>query len=136
MTVCINLAPARLEILYRVVALTLGAAPLAPCLPTILWVWPLEAEAAALAFSDFLAAASAAFFSLLSLMAWRRAAERASGRRERFSLISSREAPTMARWALTVRRVRFLAASCSDVSHPSSCNASDIYQDVSCFMIS
>lgn len=24
----------------------------------------------------------------------------------------------MARWALTVRRVRFLAASCSNVSHP------------------
>lgn len=44
-------------------------------------------------------------------MAAARAAERASGRWLRRSLITSREAPTMARWDLTVRRERFLATS-------------------------
>ena len=45
-------------------------------------------------------------------MAASRAAARASGRWARRSLITSSEAPTMPRWDLTVRRVRFLAISC------------------------
>ena len=64
------------------------------------------------AFSDFFLASASAFFSLPSLMAAARAALRASGRWLRRSLITSREAPTIARWCLTVRRVRFLATSC------------------------
>lgn len=51
-------------------------------------------------------------FSLPAAMAALRAASRASGRWLRRSLITSREAPTMARWCLTVRRERFFATSC------------------------
>lgn len=47
-------------------------------------------------------------------MACLRAAERASGRWERRSLITSRDAPTTARWALTCLRRRVLACSCVD----------------------
>lgn len=50
------------------------------------------------------------------MAAWR-AAERASGRCERRSLITSREAPTMARWDLTARRRRVLAASCGSCEY-------------------
>jgi hypothetical protein len=46
------------------------------------------------------------------MAAWR-AALRASGRWVLLSLITSSEAPTMARWCLTVRRVRFFATSCT-----------------------
>ena len=77
-------------------------------------VWPAADLAAVLAFSAFFLLSAAAFFSLPSLMAAARAALRASGRWDRRSLITSREAPTMARWCLTVRRVRFLATSCKE----------------------
>ena len=87
-------------------------APFAPCLLTILPAWPLAAPAALLAFSCFFLLSAVAFFSLPALMASWRAAARASGRCDRRSLITSREAPTMPRCCLTVRRVRFLAISC------------------------
>ena len=73
---------------------------------------PLAAFAAVLAFSAFFLLSAAAFLSLPSLMAAWRAALRASGRWVLLSLITSSEAPTMARWCLTVRRVRFFATSC------------------------
>lgn len=92
-----------------------------PCLDWILEAWPRAPAAAFLAFSAFLADSEAAFFSLPSLTAAARAAERASGRWERRSLITSREAPTMARCCLTVRRVRFLATSWRGVSDLTSC---------------
>lgn len=75
-------------------------------------VWPAADLAAVLAFSAFFALSLCLRFSLPSLTAWARAAERASGRWERRSLITSREAPTTARWALTCLRRRVLAASC------------------------
>lgn len=92
-----------------------------PCLDWILEAWPRAPAAALLAFSAFLADSEAAFFSLPSLMAAWRAAERASGRWARRSLITSSEAPTMARCCLTVRRVRFLATSWWGVSDLTSC---------------
>ena len=88
-----------------------------PCLDWILEAWPRAPAAALLAFSAFLADSEAAFFSLPSLMAAWRAAERASGRCARRSLMTSREAPTMARWDLTWRRRRDLAASCGGCEH-------------------
>lgn len=98
--------------LYLVVALTFGAAPFAPCLLAIPpLACPLAALLAVLAFSAFRALSAAAFFSFPSLIAACLAAVRASGRWVRRSLITSREAPTMARWCFTVRRVRFLATS-------------------------
>jgi hypothetical protein len=63
--------------------------------------WPAADLAAVLAFSAFLTLWAAVRLSLPSLMAAWRAAERASGRCARRSLITSREAPTMARWDLT-----------------------------------
>lgn len=89
----------------------LAGAPFAPCLLTILPACPLAAPAALFAFSDFFLLSASAFFSLPALIASWRAAVRASGRWERRSLITSREAPTMPRCCLTVRRVRFLATS-------------------------
>ena len=73
--------------------------------------------AAVLAFSAFFTLWAAVRFSLPSLMAAWRAAERASGRCARRSLMTSREAPTMARWDLTARRRLDLAASCGGCEH-------------------
>ena len=87
-------------------------APFAPCLLTILPACPLAAPAALFAFSCFFLLSAVAFFSFPALMASWRAAARASGRCDRRSLITSREAPTIPRCCLTVRRVRFLATSC------------------------
>lgn len=77
-------------------------------------VWPAADLAADLAFSAFFALSEAARFFLPSSMACLRAAVRASGRCERRSLITSREAPTTARWALTCLRRRVLACSCHE----------------------
>lgn len=71
---------------------------------------------AVLAFSAFFTLCAALRFSLPALMASARAAERASGLIERRSLMTSREAPTTARWALTCLRRRVLACSCDGVS--------------------
>jgi hypothetical protein len=79
--------------------------------------WPAALLAAVLAFSAFFTLWAAVRFSLPSLMAAWRAAERASGRCARRSLMTSREAPTMARWDLTWRRRRDLAASCGGCEH-------------------
>lgn len=83
-----------------------GALPLEPCLLTFDWV-----ETLVFAFVAFLAACSAARFSLAALMADSRAADLASGLWFLRSLMTSREAPTMALWDLTVLRERFLATS-------------------------
>ncbi len=104
---------ARLRSAQRVLAVTLFGAPLAPCLLWIRPVCPLAAPAAVFAFSAFFLLSAAVFFSLPSLIAAWRAAARASGRWARRSLITSSDAPTMARWCFTVRRVRFLAISWS-----------------------
>ena len=88
------------------------AFPLAPILLWILPGCPLAPAAALLAFSAFFSLSLLAFFSFPLAMASFRAASRASGRCERRSLINSRGAPTMPRCCFTVRRVRFLAASC------------------------
>ena len=93
--------------------MALVGAPLAPILETLLPGMPLAALAAVLAFSIFFLLSAAAFFSLPSLMAWARAALRSAGLCARRSLMTSSEAPTMPRCCLTVRRVRFLATSCS-----------------------
>jgi len=98
--------------IYRTFPLALAGTPFCPIL---LWIlapgWPLAPAAALLAFSAFFLLSLAVFFSFPSLMAACRAACRASGRCERRSLMTSREAPTMPRWDFTVRRVRFLAIS-------------------------
>lgn len=97
---------------YLLFAATLLGAPLACCLLAIPpRAWPWAVLAAVFAFSAFFLLSDAAFLSLASLMAAWRAAARASGRCDRRSLITSREAPTMARWCLTVLRVRFFATS-------------------------
>lgn len=93
----------------------MACAPLEPCLLVILDP-PLAAFAAVLALLAFFADSAADFFSLPDAMAALRAASRASGRCVRRSLITSSEAPTMARWLLTVRRERFLATSCSSAA--------------------
>jgi len=80
-------------------------------LPTIL-PCPFDAAPALFAFSAFFAAVASAFFSFPALIAAARAADRASGLWDRRSLMTSSDAPTMARWDLTVRRDRFLATSC------------------------
>lgn len=97
---------------YLTFPVALLGAPFAPCLLTILPACPRAAPAALFAFSCFFLLSAVAFFSLPALMASWRAAARASGRCDRRSLITSREAPTMPRCCLTVRRVRFLATSC------------------------
>lgn len=97
---------------YRVLPVALLCAPFAPSLLAIRPVCPFAAAAALLAFSIFFLLSAVAFFSLPALMASWRAAALASGRCDRRSLITSREAPTMPRCCLTVRRVRFLATSC------------------------
>jgi len=98
--------------IYRTFPLALAGTPFCPIL---LWIlapgWPLAPAAALFAFSAFFLLSLAVFFSFPSLMAACRAACRASGRCERRSLMTSREAPTMPRWDFTVRRVRFLAIS-------------------------
>lgn len=99
-----------------------GPLPLACCLLTTVRVCPFAAPAALFAFSAFFFDSAAAFFSLASLTAALRAARRASGRWARRSLITSRDAPTMARWCLTVRRVRFLA-----ISYPKSQSSARVY---------
>lgn len=96
--------------IQRVLAWTFCGAPFAPCLLTLADC-PRAAVAADLAFSAFFFDSAAAFFSLPSLTAWARAAARAAGAIDRFSLMTSREAPTIARWCLTVFRVRFLVTS-------------------------
>lgn len=68
-------------------------------------------ETLVFAFVAFLAACSAARFSLAALMADSRAAVLASGLWFLRSLMTSREAPTIALWDLTVLRERFLATS-------------------------
>jgi hypothetical protein len=98
---------------YLLFAETFAGAPFACCLLAMPpRTCPLAAFAAVLAFSAFFLLSAAAFLSLPSLMAAWRAALRASGRWVLLSLITSSEAPTMARWCLTVRRVRFFATSC------------------------
>ena len=82
-----------------------------PCFTHRPVVCPFAALAAVLAFSAFFTLCAAARFSLPSLIAAERLAARASGRCERRSLITSREAPTTARWDLTWRRRRVLACS-------------------------
>jgi len=99
--------------IYLDLAATLVGAPLACCFE-ILGAWPDAVLEAVLAFSAFFLLSAVAFFSLPSLMAACRAAARASGRIVRRSLITSRDAPTMARWCLTVRRVLFFATSCCE----------------------
>ena len=99
--------------IYRTFPVALAGAPRDPCLDCIFAPgWPLAPATALFAFSAFFLLSLAVFFSFPSLMAACRAACRASGRCERRSLITSREAPTMPRWDFTVRRVRFLAISC------------------------
>ena len=112
--------------------MTFAGAPFACCLLAMPpRTCPLAAFAAVLAFSAFFLLSAAAFLSLPSLMAAWRAALRASGRWVLLSLITSSEAPTMARWCLTVRRVRFFATSCrrDHVSHRNISHLVDVVQD-------
>lgn len=95
----------------RVLAATLLGAPFTPCLLWILVACPLDAFAAVLAFSAFFLLSAAAFFSLPSLIAFSRASVRWLAPCERLSLMTSREAPSIPRCCLTVRRVRFFAIS-------------------------
>lgn len=95
----------------RVLATTLLGAPFTPCLLWILVPCPLDAFAAVLAFSAFFLFSAAAFFSLPSLIAFSRASVLWLAPCERLSLMTSREAPTIPRCCLTVRRVRFFAIS-------------------------
>lgn len=95
----------------RVLAAILVGAPFTPCLLWILVACPLAAFAAVLAFSAFFLLSAAAFFSLPSLIAFSRASVLWLAPWERLSLMTSREAPTIPRCCLTVRRVRFFAIS-------------------------
>jgi len=103
--------PPQTSLAYLDLAATLDGAPLACCFE-IFGAWPDAALAALFAFSAFFLLSAVAFFSFPSLMAACLAAARASGRMDRRSLMTSRDAPTMARWCLTVRRVLFFATSC------------------------
>src|SRR5271170_1952873 len=117
---------------YLLFAVTFAGAPFACCLLAMPpRTCPLAAFAAVLAFSAFFLLSAAAFLSLPSVMAAWRAALRASGRWVLLSLITSSEAPTMARWCLTVRRVRFFATSCrrDHVSHRNISHLVDVVQD-------
>ena len=80
----------------RLFAATLLGAPLACCLLCNRPVVAPRPDEATLAFSDFLSAAVAARFSLPSFTAASLAAFRASGLCARRSLMTSRDAPTMA----------------------------------------
>ena len=100
---------------YHTVPMSASSTYLYPCLcmtyrPV---VCPAADFEAVLAFSAFFTLCAAARFSLPSFVACERAAARASGLMERRSLITSSEAPTTARWLLTWRRRRDLAASCT-----------------------
>jgi hypothetical protein len=103
-------------IAQRLLAVTLLGAPFACCLLAIppRETCPLAAPAALLAFSAFFLLSFADFLSLPSLIAACRAASRASGLCPRLSLMTSRDAPTMARCDLTVLLVRFFATSCKE----------------------
>jgi hypothetical protein len=103
-----------IAVAQRLLAVTLLGAPFACCLLAIPpRTWPLAVPAALFAFSAFFLLSCAVFFSLPSLIAAWRAAARVSGLCARRSLMTSKEAPTMARCDLTVRRVRFFATSCA-----------------------
>ena len=81
---------------YLDVAATLLGAPLA-CIFDTFGACPLAAFDALLAFSAFFLLSAAALFSFPSLIACVLAADRASGRIVLRSLMTSREAPTIAR---------------------------------------